>query len=47
MQAIKVLAGADDPTAEQSLSYEGRLALRKLAEERASGRFKDDVTGFV
>ena len=47
MQAIKVLAGADDTVTKQSLSYESRLAVLKLAEERASGRFKDDVAGFV
>ena len=46
-QAIKVITGVDDPYVEQYMSYEDRLAIKNLAQERAAGRYKDDASGFA
>ena len=46
-EGIKILAGLDEPMSQQNLTYEDRLAINTLTKERVSGRFKDDVAGFI
>lgn len=47
-KSIQVFMGlSDDSCPTSNTSYEDRLKIRELAEERAFGRFKDDADGFV